>query len=105
LQVPPQPDDIRGLPTGRFVVSCGHDREKRQVLVADPFQPNPFVGQDGTYAVGIERRPASMLRGIRAVDADLWMPDPNGSRKRQKRGPSGTGRCVANPREAVTWPI
>jgi hypothetical protein len=35
------PDDIRGLPAGHFVVLAGYDREKRSVLVADPYWLHP----------------------------------------------------------------
>src|SRR5512138_1170234 len=36
------PDDIRGLPAGHFVVIAGYDREKRSVLVADPYWRHPY---------------------------------------------------------------
>ena len=36
------PDDIRGHPSGHFVVIAGYDRLRRHVLVVDPYQPNPY---------------------------------------------------------------
>ena len=36
------PDDVRGMPTGHFVVIAGYDAVRRRVLVVDPYQPNPL---------------------------------------------------------------
>jgi hypothetical protein len=39
-------DDIRGVPTGHFVVLHGYDRKTRCVSIADPLADNPgFAGQ------------------------------------------------------------
>ena len=36
-----RPDDVRGEPVGHFVVLCGYDVVRRDVLVADPLQVDP----------------------------------------------------------------
>ena len=68
-------DDIRGQPQGHFVVLCGYDKETRQVLVADPLQPNP-LSATYIYLVGIERVVAAILLGIVTYDANLLILEP-----------------------------
>lgn len=68
-------DDLRGLPVGHFVVLCGYDRRKRQVLVADPLHPEP-VSQDGIYLVEMDRVLNSVLLGVLTYDANLLVLDP-----------------------------
>jgi hypothetical protein len=48
------PDDVRGLPAGHFVVLCGYDSESRGVLVADPLMPNPMAFRQH-YVVNVDR--------------------------------------------------
>ena len=68
-------DDIRGLPSGHFVVLCGYDRETRQVLVADPLKHNPMeVGQ--YYEVDIARLVGAILLGILTYDGNLLILEP-----------------------------
>ncbi|SEA05742.1 Peptidase_C39 like family protein [Nitrosospira multiformis] len=59
------PDDVRGFPAGHFVVLTGYDREKRTVLVADPYGP----AQE--YWSNIDRVLCSVLLGIVTHDANL----------------------------------
>lgn len=66
------PDDIRGTPVGHFVVLCGYDSEEREVLVADPMDPNPF-SETQFYAEAIDRVLCSILLGIVTHDANLLM--------------------------------
>ena len=73
-------DDIRGLPVGHFVVLCGYDKTKREVLVADPLFPNPF-SVDHVYPVPMQRVLASILLGIITYDANLLVLHPE-----QKKG-------------------
>jgi hypothetical protein len=68
-------DDVRGLPVGHFVVLCGYDRRRREVLVADPLYPNPFA-ESHFYAVEIERLTAAILLGIVTYDANLLILEP-----------------------------
>ena len=67
-----QPDDVRGVPTGHFVVLCGYDAKRRAVSVADPYLPNP-LGADHYYDVGIgppgRRHPAGRT-DLRRQSAD-----------------------------------
>jgi hypothetical protein len=65
-----QGNDIRGEPSGHFVVLSGYDRRQRSVLVSDPYLQNPMAeGQE--YLVGIERLISSILLGIVTYDANL----------------------------------
>lgn len=71
-------DDIRGLPTGHFVVLSGYDMESRDVLVADPWQANPR--RERTYEVGINRLICSILLGVLTYDANLLVITPRKGR-------------------------
>jgi len=68
-------DDIRGFPTGHFVVLCGYDKEERQVLVADPLESNPVSGTN-QYMVSIDRAICAILLGIVTYDANLLIIEP-----------------------------
>ncbi|HEY5315433.1 MAG TPA: C39 family peptidase [Pirellulales bacterium] len=63
-------DDVRGVPSGHFVVLCGYDATNRQVLVADPLGNNP-VSASNPYAVSIDRVIGAILLGIITYDANL----------------------------------
>ncbi|MBI5094539.1 MAG: C39 family peptidase [Candidatus Hydrogenedentes bacterium] len=68
-------DDVRGEPSGHFVVLCGYDRKTREVLVADPLYPNPFA-DNHLYAVSIDRVICSILLGILTYDGNLLIIEP-----------------------------
>lgn len=68
-------DNIAGTPTGHFVVLCGYDKEKREVLVADPYKMNP-VSNDHYYMVSIARLLGAVLLGILTHDANLLVIEP-----------------------------
>jgi hypothetical protein len=59
------PDDVRGFPAGHFVVIAGYNREKRRVLIADPYGPSQ------EYWINIDRVLGSVLLGIVTHDANL----------------------------------
>ena len=61
-------DDLRGKPMGHFVVLCG--MKGKQVLVADPYQGNPF-SDDRAYEVHVGRLINSIMLGIVTYDANL----------------------------------
>ena len=63
-------DDVKGESSGHFVVLCGYDKEKRNVLVADPWELNP-ISSDHSYAVDLDRVICSILLGILTYDANL----------------------------------
>lgn len=73
-------DDVRGHPVGHFVVLCGYDKDKREVLVADPLYPNPF-SEHHVYPVPTHRVVAAILLGIITFDANLLVLDPPGDMK------------------------
>lgn len=60
-------DDIRGEPTGHFVVLTGYEPEERNVQVADPYP----VSEGHKYAVNIDRVLCSILLGVLTYDANL----------------------------------
>lgn len=69
------PDDIRGLPAGHFVVLTGYDRERRNVLVADPYWRHPY-SPSHEYWVNIDRLIGAVLLGIVTHDANLLVISP-----------------------------
>jgi len=68
-------DNIAGSPSGHFVVLCGYDKDKRDVLVADPFKKNPVSGNH-YYKVSISRLLGAILLGILTHDANLLIIEP-----------------------------
>lgn len=70
-----EPDDIRGLPAGHFVVIAGYDRKKRTVLVADPYWRHPY-SPSHEYWVSIDRVIGAVLLGIVTHDANLLVIYP-----------------------------
>lgn len=68
-------DDIEGEPLGHFVVLCGYDQARREVMIADPLRDNPRYGQQ-YYSVNVERLIASILLGIVTYDANLLILEP-----------------------------
>jgi len=75
-------DDVRGTPSGHFVVLCGYDRESRTVLVADPLLSNP-VGKGQYYEVDLNRVICSILLGVTTFDANLLIVRPRGETRRR----------------------
>lgn len=71
----PDYDDIRGEPAGHFVVICGHDSETREVLIADPYEPNP-LSEVRVYPVAFDRLAGAILLGIVTYDANLLLIEP-----------------------------
>jgi hypothetical protein len=70
-----RPDDIRGEPAGHFVVLAGYNRQKRTVLVVDPYDPHPYGSTRG-YWITIDRVMAAILLGIVTHDANLLVIHP-----------------------------
>ena len=68
-------DDVRGLPTGHFVVIAGWDPFRRRVLVIDPYEPNPY-GRSHEYWLSVDRVIAAILLGIVTHDANLLVIYP-----------------------------
>lgn len=70
------PDDIRGVPSGHFVVIAGYNYEKGKVLIVDPYQLNPYGGPH-EYWISIERVLCAVLLGIVTHDANLLIIHPS----------------------------
>lgn len=68
-------DDVGGAPQGHFVVLCGFDRDRGEVLVADPLHDNPGF-RVPSYWVGIERLVGAILLGVLTYDANLLVLEP-----------------------------
>ncbi len=75
-------DDIRGEPTGHFVVLHGYNRETRMVSVADPLMSNP-MSEGQFYEVSIDRVINAILLGIVTYDANLIIITPKKSRSKK----------------------
>ncbi|BCB27461.1 hypothetical protein SKTS_23470 [Sulfurimicrobium lacus] len=72
-----EPDDVRGLPAGHFVVIAGYDRAKHTVLVVDPYGLHPY-GPSHEYWINIDRVLGAVLLGIVTHDANLLVIHPPG---------------------------
>lgn len=68
-------DDLRGNPSGHFVVLCGYDRKARLVEIADPLESNPH-SPTRRYAIDINRVMSSILLGVLTYDANLIILEP-----------------------------
>ncbi len=68
-------DDVRGEPSGHFVVLCGYEKRMKKIKVADPWRPNP-ISQWGWYHVGVSRLIHSIMLGIVTYDANLLVVTP-----------------------------
>ena len=78
-------DDIRGEPTGHFVVLSGYDKVSRNVLIADPYRQNPLFSQQH-YEVDIYRLVCSIMLGIVTFDDNLLVIEPRKKRKKDRQG-------------------
>jgi hypothetical protein len=70
-----QYDDLRGDPSGHFVVLYGYHTSTHEVLVADPLRENPLVG-DQHYSVGIHRLLGAIMLGVLTYDGNLLVLNP-----------------------------
>ena len=71
-------DDVRGHPTGHFVVLAGYDAERGQVAVADPLGNRPGFASH-LYSVAVDRVLGAILLGVLTYDANLMVMHPPGS--------------------------
>lgn len=70
------PDDVRGLPAGHFVVLHGIDPRHRRVMVADPLEDNePFASSK--YEVPMSRLVPAIMLGVLTYDANLLIIEPS----------------------------
>lgn len=70
-------DDIKGLPSGHFVVLCGHEEESRSVVIADPLKSNPAY-EDNYYRVPMSHLISAMMLGVLTNDANILVIKPKG---------------------------
>ncbi|MBL9000093.1 MAG: hypothetical protein JNK25_03015 [Phycisphaerae bacterium] len=91
-------DDVRGEPQGHFVMLIGYDARRREVLVADPLDPNPPF-HTAKYRISADRLVNAVLLGILTHDANLLIVKPRErkpptrartkkAREANQRGPS-----------------
>lgn len=62
-------DDIKGQPSGHFVVLSGINYEDSTVMVSDPLHANPFETQN--YSVDMDHLICAILLGVITYDANL----------------------------------
>lgn len=68
-------DDVRGEPSGHFVVLCGYDSKNHQVKVADPLLPNP-ISRRQHYFVDMHRLIGAIYLGVLTYDANFLVLEP-----------------------------
>lgn len=68
-------DDLRGLPTGHFVVLDGISPEENTVSIADPLKNNPMA-EGHHYKVEIHRLINAIMLGMVTYDANLLIIRP-----------------------------
>ena len=68
-------DDIKGQPSGHFVVLYNYDKLTKKVHLADPWSKNP-ISKTQYYKVGIQRLINSILLGVLTYDANLLILEP-----------------------------
>jgi hypothetical protein len=69
-------NDVRGDPSGHFVILVGYDDSKKHVVVADPYAENLLSG-DNYYSVTAGRLINSIMLGILTYDANLLVIRPS----------------------------
>lgn len=73
-------DDVRGEPSGHFVVLSGYERSRREVLISDPLHTNP-LGQGQIYHSSMARVINAILLGVLTYDGNLIILEPPSARK------------------------
>jgi hypothetical protein len=68
-------DDVQGFPLGHFVVLCGFGADREHVIVADPYQENPFF-KNNYYEVKTSRLINAIMLGMATSDANFLVIRP-----------------------------
>ena len=76
-------DDVRGEPSGHFVVLRGYNKDRRAALVSDPLLPNP-LGAGHDYEVSLTRLVCSIMLGALTFDANLLVLSPRGKARTRR---------------------
>lgn len=71
-------NDVKGHPSGHFVILAGYDDAKKYVVVADPYAEN-LVSGDNYYSVKVGRLINAIMLGILTYDANLLVIQPGKS--------------------------
>lgn len=69
-------DDIKGEPSGHFVLVKGYASNTKEAHISDPLAPNPLVGSQQHYKVHINRLINAILLGIITYDANILIIHP-----------------------------
>ncbi|MEZ4484635.1 MAG: C39 family peptidase [Syntrophotaleaceae bacterium] len=83
-------DDVRGEPSGHFVVLHGYDRVEQTVNVADPLKSNPLTGSQN-YTASIDRVINAILLGVLTYDANLLIIQP--AKEKRSHAQADPDRC------------
>ena len=70
-----QYDDVKGSPSGHFVIVNGYNPDSRQVYIADPLKYNP-ISDNQYYKVSYQKMITSIMLGVVTYDANLLMIAP-----------------------------
>ncbi|OGY81723.1 MAG: hypothetical protein A3F54_01010 [Candidatus Kerfeldbacteria bacterium RIFCSPHIGHO2_12_FULL_48_17] len=68
-------DDVRGEPSGHFVVLSDYTLTRRKIIVADPYKKNP-ISHDNYYKVHMQRLLNAILLGVVTYDANILVLHP-----------------------------
>jgi hypothetical protein len=68
-------DDLRGRPSGHFVVINGYDSSARVTHIADPLLPNP-ISRSQYYEVTLNHLVCAVMLGVITDDANLLVLSP-----------------------------
>lgn len=68
-------DDVKGEPSGHFVIVNGYNPDSRQVYIADPLKFNP-ISDNQYYKVSYQKMITSIMLGVVTYDANLLMIAP-----------------------------
>lgn len=72
--------DILGEPSGHFVVLCGYEKNKKKIVIADPYPENP-VSKHNYYKVSMNHIIASIMLGIVTYDSNMLVIEPKGKKR------------------------
>jgi hypothetical protein len=69
-------DDVRGEPSGHFVVLNGYESDSKRILVADPYERNPLT-KSSIYKVRVSHLINAIMLGALTYDTNLIFITPN----------------------------
>jgi len=68
-------DDLKGEPTGHFVLLTGYDKDQKVAWVADPYSEHPMA-ESNPYPVPLDRLATAILLGVLTYDGNLLIIQP-----------------------------